>query len=326
MKNALAIIKPGVPVPSGWHQTYRQELTNIDDVNQLVTRQATLDGLVHAFKKVGMDAGELGKGMAWTELRIGELLGKPPGKAHGKTAPGKNALTAVNALSPQQVVQFRKMAYPAKHRKAVTKSIVAGQWRRNQRLRVLERFANKEKVAKAKSIDELDGVFSTIVVDPPWDWKDEGDVDQMGRGKPTYDTKTFDELLEFSVGKKAAKNSHMYCWVTNRSMPKVFDLVDAWGFRYVTLLSWCKPSFGLGNYFRGSTEHIVFAVKGQLPLQRKNVGTWFEWPRVKGKKHSAKPPEFYDLAESCSPGPYLDVFSRYKHNDKWMCWGEDSCE
>ena len=46
---------------------------------------------------------------------------------------------------------------------SIAESIVSGQWSRNQRLRVLERFANKEKVANAKSIDELDGVFSTLV-------------------------------------------------------------------------------------------------------------------------------------------------------------------
>jgi hypothetical protein len=30
--------------------------------------------------------------------------------------------------------------------------------------------------------------YSTIVIDPPWDWGDEGDVSQFGRGDPVYAT------------------------------------------------------------------------------------------------------------------------------------------
>ena|GEM_PF-5914197 len=33
---------------------------------------------------------------------------------------------------------------------------------------------NTEKVSQAKSIDELEGLFKTIVIDPPWDWGDSG--------------------------------------------------------------------------------------------------------------------------------------------------------
>lgn len=38
-----------------------------------------------------------------------------------------------------------------------------------------------------------------------------------------------------------------------------------------------------------------------------------------------KPPEFYDLVERlCPASAYLDVFSRYKHNNKWTCWGDEA--
>ena len=63
----------------------------------------------------------------------------------------------------------------------------------------------------------------------------------------------------------AADDSHLYLWVTNRSKPKAYQLLDEWGFRHVTCLTWCKPSFGMGNYFRGSTEHLLFGVRGSLP-------------------------------------------------------------
>ena len=87
-------------------------------------------------------------------------------------------------------------------------------------------------------------------------------------------------------------------------------------------MTWCKPLIGVGNYFRNNTEHILFGVKGQLPLLRKDEGTWFEAKRG-SRKHSAKPAEAYGLVERCSPCPYLEMFSR-SNRKGWTCWGEDS--
>lgn len=173
-------------------------------------------------------------------------------------------------------------------------------------------------------LDNLEGVFSTVVIDLPWDYSDEGAPgDIYGRGLPTYQTLSIEQLLELTtVGevptpKLAADNSHLYLWVTNRSQRKGYQLLDEWGFRHVTCLTWCKPSFGMGNYFRGSTEHLLFGLRGSLPLKRKDVGTWFS---AKGGEHSAKPDESYRLIESCSPGPYLEIFAR-RNRSGWSCLG-----
>jgi N6-adenosine-specific RNA methylase IME4 len=185
-----------------------------------------------------------------------------------------------------------------------------------------KRAADRKTVESATAPSELTGVFSTIVIDPPWNFGDEGDCDQFGRGKPDYATMTIEQIAALPVGERAANNAHLYLWITNRSLPKGFALLEAWGFRYVTCLTWCKPSFGLGNYFRGSTEQILFGVRGTLSLKRKDVGTWFDWPRPK-KKHSSKPSELYDFVESCSHGPYLEMFSR-SAREGWTHWGASS--
>ena len=46
--------------------------------------------------------------------------------------------------------------------------------------------------------------------------------------------------------------------------------------------------------FRGQTEHILFGVRGSLPLKRKDIGTILNWSRGPGG-HSSKPPEIYEL-------------------------------
>jgi hypothetical protein len=43
------------------------------------------------------------------------------------------------------------------------------------------------------------------------------------------------------------------------------------------------------------------------------------------RRHSVKPPEFYDHVESLCPAPrYLDVFSRYQHSERWECYGDEA--
>jgi len=192
-----------------------------------------------------------------------------------------------------------------------------------EREREARREENRAKVSEAQAPEDIiksEAKFATIVIDPPWDWGDEGDQDQMGRARPDYATMSKEQLMALPVGTLADDDCHLYMWITNRSLPKGFDLIQAWGFRYITAITWAKPSFGMGNYFRGQTEQILFAVKGSQPLKRKDVGTLFTAPRGPNG-HSSKPVEFYDLVESCSPGPFLEMFSRH-NREGWTAWGE----
>lgn len=191
----------------------------------------------------------------------------------------------------------------------------------NERKREERRQANRRKVAAVSDLSTITGTFATIVIDPPWDHGDEGDRDQFGRARPDYATMSMEELLALPVGRLADDaGCHAYVWATNRSLPKGFALLNRWGFRYVTTLTWVKPRPGLGNYFRGQTEHVLFGIKGNQPLMRKDVGTVFHAPRGPAG-HSSKPPEFFDLVESCSPGPYLELFARCERPG-WGTWGE----
>jgi len=148
--------------------------------------------------------------------------------------------------------------------------------------------------------------FSTVVVDPPWD--------QMGR-------RTGD-LWNLPLHSMCAKNAHIYLWVTNGSLEPGFELLRYYGFRYVTCLTWCKSApEGDATYYPSSTEHILFGVRGTLPLKRTDVGTWFQWPW--GRIHAAeKPDRFYEFVMSCSPGPYAVLFSK-KQRAGWTCAGLD---
>lgn len=187
------------------------------------------------------------------------------------------------------------------------------------------RLDNAAKVATSTAqglpIEAALGRFSTILIDPPWDWGDEGDGDQLGRARPDYATMALEDIAALPVGQLAAGDAHLYLWITNRSLFKGAALIESWGFRYITAITWGKPTYGLGNYYRGQTEHLLFGVRGSLPLQRKDAGTLLLAPRGPGG-HSSKPAEVYSLIESASPGPHLELFAR-ETRAGWYSWGED---
>jgi N6-adenosine-specific RNA methylase IME4 len=161
--------------------------------------------------------------------------------------------------------------------------------------------------------------YRTIVIDPPWRYDD-----TLGpRGAAAqYATMVDADIASLPVGDLAASDAHLYLWVVNPRLFEAPPLVARWGFRYVTLLTWHKlGSPGLGHWFRGDTEHVVFAVRGRLPIPTElRVSNHFAAPRT---GHSAKPDRFYEIVERVSPEPRLDMFAR-RRRVGWDVWGDEA--
>ena len=69
-------------------------------------------------------------------------------------------------------------------------------------------------------------------------------------------------------------------------------------------------------------EQCILAIRGHPIVELTNQSTRLDAP---ARGHSAKPPEFYDLVESLCPAPrYADLFSRYRHNKRWDCHGDEA--
>jgi N6-adenosine-specific RNA methylase IME4 len=161
------------------------------------------------------------------------------------------------------------------------------------------------------AVKPLKGKFRTIVIDPPWDYPGIPE-----RSRPTYATMPQEELLALPVRLWADDPAHLYLWSSNANLRDAFELMKAWGFEFKTMITWVKPSFGIGSYFRTSTEHILFGVRGHLLTRVRNVGTHFTAPKT---FHSEKPDAFYELVERASYPPYVDVFAR-KKRPGWSAW------
>jgi N6-adenosine-specific RNA methylase IME4 len=158
--------------------------------------------------------------------------------------------------------------------------------------------------ARVNAIVPIEGKFKTLVIDPPWDYEW---LSLAGRAAPGYATMTHDELLALDVSAWAHDDCHLYLWTTNNFMTRAVDLMAHWGFKHKTILTWVKPKFGLGSYFRNSTEHVLFGVKGEMRTRADNIPTNFEAPLG---EHSAKPNVFYDIVGRASYLPAGECFQR----------------
>jgi N6-adenosine-specific RNA methylase IME4 len=180
-------------------------------------------------------------------------------------------------------------------------------------------------------------MFPTIVADPPWPYDNPDgpratkehrpnswDTACVGSA-PRYGSMSMGDLKAMRVQAHAAPSAHLYLWTTNSFMVEAHDLARAWGFTPKTILTWGKmkpdgsPSMKAGYYYRGATEHAVFAVRGVMRLTGDACPTLHLSPRL---PHSVKPEWFYHMVETHSPGPYLEIFAR-RARLGWSSWGNE---
>lgn len=121
--------------------------------------------------------------------------------------------------------------------------------------------------------------YGCIIADPPWPEYGGG---QIKRGADRhYPLMKVPEICSLPVREVALPDSHIYLWVTNNYLRAGFEVLDAWGFVYKTTITWEKERQGLGQYFRGTTEHVLFGVRGHhkrngTPVVFKALDGWKE--------------------------------------------------
>jgi N6-adenosine-specific RNA methylase IME4 len=117
-------------------------------------------------------------------------------------------------------------------------------------------------------------------------------------------------------------------WVTNFILVRGLHLpiLRAWGLEPESLITWPKERAGRGQRIIGQTEHLVIATRGKPMVTLTDQTTLLKGPfHLVQKEHSAKPIEAYDFFESLFPAPrYFDLFSRYQHNERWDCHGNQA--
>lgn len=176
-------------------------------------------------------------------------------------------------------------------------------------------------------------LYKTIMADPPWPEHGGGKI-KRGADRH-YPLMSVAEIKAIQV--PAMDDAHLYLWVTNNYLSDGIEVMKAWGFKRKTTITWVKGKVlenghiilenpGLGQYFRGLTEHLLFGVRGKVPYKLDPI----TGKRMQGKtvivaprgRHSEKPEEAYRMVERVSYGPFLEMFAR-KERPGWAVWGNE---
>ena len=167
-------------------------------------------------------------------------------------------------------------------------------------------------------------LYKTLYIDPPWPESGGG---RIRRGADRhYQLMTVKQIKALPVASLAdPEGCHLYLWTTNNYLPASLECVTAWGFEYVTCITWLKDRIGLGQYYRGLTEHCLFATtKKRLPYKTQDGKrcqgvTGFAEPK---REHSVKPVKMREMIERVSYAPRLELFAR-REVPGWDCWGNE---
>jgi len=173
--------------------------------------------------------------------------------------------------------------------------------------------------------------FSTVLADPPWRFQNRTGKIAPEHGRlARYGTMSLEEICALPIASISSDPAHLYLWVPNALLPEGLTVLNAWGFTYKSNLVWHKirkdggpDGRGVGFYFRNTTELLLFGTRGKnartLAPGRRQVNIL----KTQKREHSRKPDELYDIIESCSRGPFLELFARGSRPG-WATWGNQA--
>ena len=164
------------------------------------------------------------------------------------------------------------------------------------------------------------GVYSTVVIDPPWPMvKIEREVRPNQEGFD-YPTMSLDDIEALPIPGLLADDAFVLLWTTQKFLPSCFELLEAWGLGYRWTMVWHKPGgYQPYNSPQFNAEFVVAGTQGNPRLaDAKAFPVAFEAPRG---AHSEKPQAFYDLVGR-TLGLGLDMFARSKR-EGWAVWGDE---
>ena len=189
------------------------------------------------------------------------------------------------------------------------------------------------------------GPFGCILADPPWQFKSftalqSQNWDSRRDVEKHYPVMSLDDIKAMPVREIAAKDSHLFLWVTGPCIPWGLEVLKAWGFKFSTLAHvWIKlkrshqpdqlrfvPTIdsefhvGLGLTTRKNAELVLLGRRGNARRNAKDVRELILAPV---RRHSQKPDEIYERIERYCDGPYLDLFSR-QSRPGWTAFGNEA--
>ena len=172
--------------------------------------------------------------------------------------------------------------------------------------------------------------FKTVLVDPPWPTTNSRFVDariapdtrarrqKYGPYGVPYNLMTLEQIAALPIPALADEQSHLWVWTTNAFLPATIELIRGWGFKYMNTITWVKPS-GVGPWWVSRTQFLLHAYRGKCKFKKKPLPNVIFAP---ARRHSQKPAQAYELIETVSFAPRLELFAR-NARPGWGVWGNE---
>ena len=181
------------------------------------------------------------------------------------------------------------------------------------------------------------GGYAAILADCPWPYDNQFCYGGQRAAAENYDVMSLEQLKALPVAQIAAADAALFLWATYPFIQEALDLIPHWGFLYKSYaFDWVKlrgdkPQFGLGQWFRGSSEVCLLAVRGKPERRDAGVRQLIETMdegegrtlRSEAGRHSAKPAEVRARIERLlGDVPRIELFARERASG-WDAWGNE---
>ncbi len=183
--------------------------------------------------------------------------------------------------------------------------------------------AEKEK-ALAKKIAALPQKrYGVILADPEWKfefWSEKGKTNSSADNH--YTTSSLEIIKARDVPAIAADDCVLFLWATVPMLPQALEVMEAWGFRYVSNFAAVKDRHGTGHWNFNQHEHLLIGSKGKPPAPAPGSQISSVLPFPVGR-HSEKPESSYKMIERYFPNlPKIELNAR-RQRSGWDVWGNE---
>ncbi|SOD00200.1 N6-adenosine-specific RNA methylase IME4 [Rhizobium sp. AN5] len=202
---------------------------------------------------------------------------------------------------------------------------------REARLRMVGLISDQ---GKRSTVEMPRAAYPIIYADPPW--QQEAWSDETGQDKGLkYPAMSLEEIKALCAGDKspATQSAELWLWATANRTKHALEVMEAWGFEFVTEIIWDKIDIGMGRHVRDRHEKILIGKRGPIsiaPLMGMQPPSLYA---EKKTEHSRKPVWFAEQIDRQWPGlRKLELFQRKESlaegdirlNGMWDFWGNQA--
>ncbi len=166
--------------------------------------------------------------------------------------------------------------------------------------------------------------YNIVYADPPWDYGAFPSTSKLN----AYPLMATADICALPVHAILHADAILFLWVTMSKLPDAFEVIEAWGFQYVTNgFTWIKSNatpgsffLGMGYWTRQNAELCLIAKRGRPTRRDNRTSSLVVSPR---QVHSRKPDLVREkIVRVCGDLPRIELFARQK-TPGWDIWGNE---